>query len=63
MSAVSNTPSHEDIVRLELIIISCYDPSMTRAATFYAGFADPSEEHGGRLARLECWGNGRTEGN
>jgi hypothetical protein len=36
---------------------------MTRATTFYAGFADPSEEHGRRLARLECWGNGRTDEN
>ncbi len=33
------------------------------ASAFYAGLAGPSEEHGRRIARIECWGAGGDDEN
>lgn len=32
-----------------------------KATAFYAGFAGPSEDHGRRLLKMDCWGAGYTD--
>jgi 2,4-dichlorophenol 6-monooxygenase len=36
-------------------------PENMAATAYYAGFAGPTEDHGRRFARLECWGAGGAD--